>query len=346
MKDVARIAGVSPKTVSNVITGTVTVRSGTRARVERAMQELDFVPNLNARGLRNGRSGMIGVALPDLGTDFSASISHALLEAAHRRGLAVQVEETAAEPQREYDLVSRARTHLVDGLVLNPVRLDDSVVGRMEHLPPIVLIGEVEQHRTDRVFVNSRAATRTVTSHLIAQGARRIVALGSMSNDAGAGTATVDQRLRGYLDALEAAGLPASQELQAPVPQWTIEGGAAGASLLLERGTQFDAVVAFTDTLAVGVLHALREAGIRVPEDVLVTGFDDVEHARFSSPPLTTVHFSHQEYAEAALDLLTSRIEDRTLPPRAVEIPHSLAVRESSGAAPVRGASDARGARK
>lgn len=334
MKDVARLADVSPKTVSNVLTRTVTVSPATRARVEAAMGELDFVPNYSARGLRNGRTGMIGVALADLATPFSASISHHLIDAAHSRGLAVQMEETASDPQREHDLVTRAQTHLVDGLILNPVRLKDSVVEHLQHLPPLVLIGEVEQHRTDRVYVASRRASREITGHVIDQGARKVVALGtSGALDAGA-TATKDERTQGYVEALTEAGLPVLPELQASAPAWTIAGGAAGIRRLIDQSVEFDAVVAFTDSLALGALHALHAAGVQVPRQVLVTGFDDVEHAAFVEPPLTTVHFDHQAYAEAAMELLHTRIENRSLAPRAVKIEHTLAVRRSSSGRP------------
>src|SRR6478736_4384155 len=128
VKDVAARAGVSPKTVSNVINGVVFVRPETRERVERALAELDYVPNLGARGLRNGRYGLIALALPDLSTAYSAELAHHFVEEGHARGWSVQIEETAAEPTRERDLLWRARSHLVDGLVLNPVSLEVSVL--------------------------------------------------------------------------------------------------------------------------------------------------------------------------------------------------------------------------
>ncbi len=335
MKDVAVLAGVSPKTVSNVLTGAASVREETRRRVEAAMGELDFVPNLSARGLRNGRTGVIGFALPDLATAFSASITHAVVEAAHDRGLVVQLEETAAEPQREYDLVYRARTHQIDGLILNPVRLQDSVVEHVQHLPPVVLIGEVEQHRTDRVYIDSRHAGRAAAEHMISRGARRIAALGGAAANVTEKLATLGQRLQGYLEAITEAGLEPDPQLQMDVPEWSIAGGAAGMQALLERQIIFDAVVCFTDSIALGALHALHTAGLRVPQDVLVSGFDDVEHAGFTCPPLTTVRFDHNDYGTAALDLLASRVEDRSLAPRAVEIPHELVERQSTQAAPL-----------
>ncbi|WP_344717625.1 LacI family DNA-binding transcriptional regulator [Nesterenkonia halobia] len=330
MKDVAALARVSPKTVSNVVTGSAQVSEPTRQRVEDAMRQLDFVPNLSARTLRNGRTGIIGVALPDLATAFSATLAHEVVDVAHLRGLAVQIEETAAEPEREYELVSRARTHLIDGLILNPVRLEDSVIEQVDHLPPVVLIGEVEQHLTDRVFVESRTAAREITTHVIERGARRVAALGGAVHGLG-GKATSGLRLQGYLEALHAAGLDPDPQLQVQLPEWTIAGAAAGMEELLDRRVHFDAVVAFTDTIAFGALHVLRRSGVRVPEDVLLTGFDDVEHAAFTNPPLTTIAFDHRDYAVAALDLLAARLDDRRRETTAQTVDHCLIVRESTG---------------
>jgi DNA-binding LacI/PurR family transcriptional regulator len=332
VKDVAALASVSPKTVSNVLTGTTPVRPETQARVEAAMRELDFVPNLSARGLRSGRSGTIAVALPDLATAFSADLLHYLVEAAHQRGLAVQIEETATRPQRERDLLSRARAHLVDGLILNPVRLEDSVVDRADNLPPVVLIGEVEQHRTDRVLVDSRQAAKDITAHVIARGARRLAAIGGDGRVERA-TATSRLRLDGFRDALADAGLPADPAREVNVPLWGMAGGAAAMAELLTRGVEFDAVVAFTDSLAVGAMSELTRAGLRVPEDVLVTGFDDVEVARFTTPSLTTVGFDRRVFAAETVRLLAERIAAPAGPPRQVTIPHTVLERDSTAQA-------------
>jgi DNA-binding LacI/PurR family transcriptional regulator len=329
MKDVAELARVSPKTVSNVVTGTAVVAPATRERVEEAMRALDFVPNLSARGLRNGRSGVIAVALPDLATAFSADLLHALVAAAHERGYAVQVEETAVEPQRERELVSRARAHLVDGLILNPIRLEDSAVERIDDLPPIVLIGEVEQHRTDRVLIDSRAAAHDVAAHVLARGARRIAVIGGDAEDTRA-TATSRLRFAGVRDALSAAGLdPEPVDAIGSIP-WSVAGGAEGAAMLLARGIPFDALVAFTDSMAVGALGVLAEAGVRVPDDVLLTGFDDVEVARYIAPALTTVSFDRREFARRTVDLLAARISERGAPAREVVVPHRVVERAST----------------
>jgi DNA-binding LacI/PurR family transcriptional regulator len=333
MKDVAALAGVSAKTVSNVLTGTAAVRPETQQRVESAMRELDFVPNLSARGLRNGRSGVIAIALPDLATAYSAEMLHHLVNAAHRRGYAVQIEETALQPQRERDLVSRARQHLVDGVVLNPIRIEDSVVDRDHRLPPVVLIGEVEQHVTDRVLVDSRAGARDAVAHLVAQGARRIAAIGG-DEQAALATATSRLRLAGMRDALDEAGLAHDRRREINALPWNLEAGAIGVRTLLERRVDFDAVLCFTDSIAVGALHALAGAGIRVPDDVLVCGFDDIEQSRYTTPELTTVSFDRDEFARATVALLEERIAARDIPVRAVAIEHRVIPRASTGAAP------------
>lgn len=333
MKDVAALAGVSPKTVSNVVTGTTAVSEDTRRKVEAAMAELDFVPNLNARGLRKGRSGIIAVALPDLATAFSAELMHRIVDAAHERGLAVQIEETATDPERERELVSRARAHLVDGLILNPIRLEDSVLKYADRLPPLVVLGEVEQNRADHVRIDSRLAAADVTRHVIAQGATRIAAIGA-DDDPSVATATSRLRLAGVHDALRDAGITRDAALEINPMPWSMTGGARGVQTLLRRGVPFDAIIAFTDTLALGALHALHDHGVSVPDDVIVTGFDDVEFSRYTAPSLTTIAFDRRAFADAALSLLESRMDDRATVPRALTLSHHLLERDSTRGRP------------
>jgi DNA-binding LacI/PurR family transcriptional regulator len=333
MKDVAALAGVSIKTVSNVVTGTVSVREETRVRVEAAMTQLDFVPNLNARGLRKGRSGIIAVALPDLATAFSAELLHRIVETAHERGLAVQIEETATDPDREKELVSRARAHLVDGLILNPIRLEDSVLEFADRLPPLVVIGEVEQNRADHVRIDSRRAAADATRHVLSRGATRIAVIGA-DDDSSVATATSRLRLEGVHDALREAGIPRDPALEINPMPWSMTGGATGVETLFRRNVAFDAIVALTDTLALGALHALHDHGVSVPDDVIVTGFDDVEFSRYTSPSLSTVAFDRRAFADAALGLLESRMDDRAAPPRSLTLSHHLLERDSTNGTP------------
>jgi DNA-binding LacI/PurR family transcriptional regulator len=339
VKDVAKRAGVSPKTVSNVINGVVFVRPETRAKVEQALSELDYVPNLSARGLRNGRSGMIGLALPDLLRPYSAEITHLVVELAHERGWGVQIEQTAAEPDREYDLLSKARSHQIDGLILNPVNLDDSAVMSAGPLPPVVLIGDVDQDVVSQVCIDNVSAARDMTQHLVDQGYRRIAAVGTpeVPNRTGrvggrtdsAGTAAARLRVLGYREVLTAAGCydPA---LEIGLDRWSPEGAATVVGQYLEQHEPPDAIFCFTDTIASGALSALWSAGIAVPERCAVAGFDNILESRYTVPPLTTVDFDRRLFVASALDLLAERMADPAANPRRIVVPHRLVPRAST----------------
>jgi DNA-binding LacI/PurR family transcriptional regulator len=320
---VARLAGVSPTTVSNVVNGLVPVSPETRVKVERALSALDYVPNLSARGLRNGRSGVIALALPNLSTPYSAVLAHHIVRAATERGWSVQIEETGLGSRREAELLSRARANLVDGLILSPVLLETSAVQRGVSLPPVVLIGEVDQPSADHVWIDNIAAARAITELLLAYGHRRIAILGVKN------AATSRLREQGYRVALASANLPTYGAMEIGCPQWTPDGGYEATRSWLTGHEPPEALFAFTDSLALGALHALSESGLRVPEDVSVVGYDDVPEAAHYAPPLTTVGFDKQAFADAVLDQLSTRIADPSAPITSRTIAFQLMVRDS-----------------
>ena len=323
VKDVAQRAGVSPKTVSNVVNGTFPVSPETRSRVERALIELDYVPNLSARGLRSGRTGVVALALPDLATAYSAELTHHFVVAARERGLNMQIEETAGD-HHERELLSRARSQLIDGLILNPVLLETSAVQHGVSLPPVVLIGEVDQPLADHVWHDNVAASREMTTMLIEEGHRRIAVLGTMESE------TSRLREEGYRQAMAEAGLEASPELSIATRNWNPAGGAAAMRRHLDEHEPPEAVFCFTDGMAIGALSALWAAGYRVPEDVSVVGYDDVIDAAYSVPALTTVRVEKRALAETALDLLIQRIADQEREITSVMVQHSIVRRLST----------------
>jgi DNA-binding LacI/PurR family transcriptional regulator len=320
---VARLAGVSPTTVSNVVNGLVQVSPETRVRVERALSALDYVPNLSARGLRNGRSGVIALALPNLSTPYSAVLAHHIVRAATERGWSVQIEETGHGSRREAELLSRAWANLVDGLILSPVLLETSAVQRAVSLPPVVLIGEVDQPGADHVWIDNIAAARAITELLLAYGHRRIAILGVRNS------ATSRLREQGYRVALASANLPTYGAMEIGCPQWTSDGGYEAMRTWLTEHEPPEALFAFTDSLALGALHALSESGLRVPEDVSVVGYNDVPEAAHYAPPLTTVGFDKQAFADAVLDRLSTRIADPSAPITSRTIAFRLMERDS-----------------
>ncbi len=307
--------------------GIVPVSGPTRIKVEQAMAELDYVPNLSARGLRNGRSGVIALALPDLGTPYSAEVAHSVVEVAHEQGWSVQIEETGSDPTREYELMSRARSNLIDGLILNPVVLDQSAVKVGVALPPVVLLGEVSQKLADRVWVDSVAAARDMTLALGRTGRRRIAVLGAPG---GRGSAAAALRTRGYQDALAELGIARDDSLVIPCEKWSPDAAARALSAYLDSNPVPDALFCFTDSMAIGALSVFWKRGLKVPDDVAVAGFDDIADAKYAVPALTTVSFDKRQLAREALRLLTERMGNREGPQRVVAIDYEIVEREST----------------
>ena len=330
LKDVAERAGVSVKTVSNVVNGYEHVTAATRTRVEAALADLDYVPNLAARGLRNGRSGVIALALPELHAPYFAEIAHHIVRAAAQRGWTVLVDETDGRLDRERQVAAGIRANLIDGLILSPLALTAADLdGRAEGVP-LVLLGERVRHDVaDRVAVDNVRAARDATAHLLDRGRRRIAAIGVQRSAPGV---SARLRLQGYRRALRDRGLDPDPALAVPAAAWHRADGATAVRSLLELTEPPDALFCFNDLLALGALRALHEAGLRVPKDVAVVGFDDIEETRYSTPTLTTVSPAKDQIASTALDLLVARLAAGSLmPPRRIVAPHSLTIRESSG---------------
>jgi DNA-binding LacI/PurR family transcriptional regulator len=302
LKQVGDHVGVSAKTVSNVVNDTGWVSDDLRARVRAAIVELGYRPNAAARQLRSGRSGMIALAVPDLSQPYFAELASAMVTAADERSITVLVSQTNGQAEAERRISDGIGIPVMDGLVLSALALGvDDLTTRLDSTP-IVLLGEhIGASPFPHVTVDNAAAAQAATEHLLALGRRRIAAIGAQTD---APKETADLRLAGYRAALAAAGIQPDADLICVVDQFQRADGAAAAGNLVADGIEFDAVFAFNDLLALGAMHALAERGIRVPEDVAVIGFDDIEEGRFASPSLTTVSPDKNAIARAALDLI------------------------------------------
>ncbi|MGK5522998.1 LacI family DNA-binding transcriptional regulator [Micromonospora sp. URMC 107] len=328
LKDVAERAGVSVKTVSNVVNGYVHVRPDTRARVEKAIAELNYRPNLSARNLRKGRTGVIAFAVPELDIPYFAELARHVVTAAAELGWTVLIDQTGGGREQERVVASGITEHLIDGLIFSPLALTAEDLTGLAGTPMVLLGERVDHGPADHVGIDNVSAAREITAHLAGLGRRRIAAIGSQRTPEGA---SARLRLAGYTAALADAGLAYDERLVAPAPAWHRADGAAAMRGLLTSGVRPDAVFCFNDTLALGVLRALHEAGLRVPEDVAVAGFDDIEDGRFSVPTLSTIAPDKERIARLAVELLAGRIDgDRTAPPRELSAPWRLAPREST----------------
>jgi DNA-binding LacI/PurR family transcriptional regulator len=302
MRDVADRAGVSVKTVSNVVNEFPHVRAATRERVLRAIDDLGYQMNFTARSLSLGRTGMITLAVPKLRLPYFAELADEVIGAAEARGYTVLIEQTGGERDREIELLTSERRRMTDGLILSPSGLGTGDAPRLEVGSPVVLLGERSLHaRVHHVVMPNEAGARAVTEHLLATGRRRIGLLGYTAGD---GEGAGHLRARGFHAALAAAGVEHDPVRTVPVPEWTLAAGADAMRTLLERGADVDAVLGLNDVLALGAMRVLFERGLAVPDDVAVAGFDDIEEARFARPSLTTVRPDRAQIARQAVDLL------------------------------------------
>ncbi|GAA4990833.1 LacI family DNA-binding transcriptional regulator [Actinopolymorpha pittospori] len=306
LRDVAELAGVSPKTVSNVVNGYLHVRAETRTRVEEAIATLNYRPNLSARSLRRGRTGVIALAVPELDVPYFAELARHLVAAADRHGWTVLVDQTEGVRERERQVIGGFRDQLIDGLILSPLALTVADLAERTDSTPMVLLGERVHHGpADHVLIDNVAAGRDATAHLLGLGRTRISAIGAQTAAAGV---TARVRLRGYREALAQAGVPFDERLVAATPRFHRADGAQAMAELLDGPTRPDAVFCFNDLLALGALRTLADRGVRVPDDIAVIGFDDIEDGRYSVPTLSTISPDKRQIADLSVDLLDQQL--------------------------------------
>lgn len=330
IKDVASRAGVSIKTVSNVLNGYPYLTKETKAKVEQALAELDYRPNIAARNLRRGRTGVIGLALPNLTSPYFAEIANFVVKEAAARQLTVLIDATDGDVEREKLVAEGFRSQLLDGIILQPWSISVPFLRARMDKTPLVLLGERRVKTADSVAIDSYAAAYAAVEHLIALGRRRIAAIGA-SGRRGGGPKEPGKRHQGYEQALRAHGLPFEPELIVhPVGDHTPEVVAAAADDLLSRAPDIDAVFAFNDRVALGVVRWLTTQGIRVPDDVAVIGIDDIEATRLSTPSLSTIAPDKVGIVRTALEMLSERIAGSERRARQVVADFTLIEREST----------------
>ena len=326
MQDVARHAGVSPQTVSNVVNDhSARVSDQTRDRVIASITALGYRVNQSARSLRRGRTGTVGLGIPRFDSDYYSALAEALSRSFAARGLRLVTESTGGRVSAELDSLASSRLDAYDGFVLAVAAGDASQFDRIGTDKPVVLVGErALSSRFDHVLMDNVGGARRATELLLRSGARSVVALGGVTGDE---ESMPGLRTRGYLEAHSALGVDPDPTLVLPSGFGTAD-GYERTRALVASGRSFDAVFAFTDASALGVLRALADMGIRVPDDVQVIGFDDTRASRFSVPRLTTVEPGNDARAESVADLLVTRIRNHDGDPDRQVVMHPATVLE------------------
>jgi DNA-binding LacI/PurR family transcriptional regulator len=304
MHDVARAAGVSQRTVSNVVNDYAYVRPETRRRVLEAMEELGYVPNAAARSLRRSRTGLIAFVVPDFRARIFADLAGLVVREAEALGHRVLIEVTDSDRERELQVLSGGRNQLTDGAIMMALSLRPQDGRRRRSGYPLVLMGDHVLEGVHHVAIPNREASLAVVRHLAGSGRRRLMLLGHGPH----GSETARMRLSGFLAGLAEAGLPADEALMVAA-DWSRARGRQAIEEHIDSGRPLpDAIFAMNDSLALGALRALRERGVLVPQEVALVGFDDVEEARYSTPSLTSVSPDLEAMAAHAVAMLHEQI--------------------------------------
>lgn len=332
LRDVADRAGVSIRTVSNVVSGYEHVSARMRDRVMTAIAELDYRPNPVARTLRTGRTGMLALVVPEIDVPYFSQLARDVIHAAAALGFRVMIDQTGHDHARERELLlGEDRTMLFDGILFSPL-VTRSELLEMKHSTtmPLILLGEHDfDGRFDHVAIDNVAAARDAVAHLVASGRSRIAAIGAQPEEE---YETPRQRTAGYESALADAGLDIDPQLMRPSAHYSRADGYDAAKELLPLRP--DAIFCYSDLLAMGAMRAIFDAGLRVPEDIAVIGIDDIEEGRYARPSLSTVSLDTPFIAREAVRRISARIDDPGLVAEQIIAPHHLLARESTAAGP------------
>jgi DNA-binding LacI/PurR family transcriptional regulator len=333
MREVADAAGVSAMTVSNALTGRRPVSEETSSRIQEAVRRLGYQVNVAARDLRLGRTGTVGLAVPTVSDPYFSMLSTLLVARFAREGLRLVIEETSASREGEMAALQGSRYNAYDGLLLSAVGLQEPEVDALRGALPVVVLGERQfHHRVDHVSMDNVAGAAAATRLLVDRGCRHLAFVGAPSpletcppEDEPVGAFLL--RATGFAEALaEVDGADGSYTARGT----SMAAGARCAEELVDAGKPLDGIVCATDTLAFGVLRGLADRGVRVPDDALVIGFDDVDQARWNVPSLSTVAPGHESMVEQATRLLLRRMADRTAEPEHHVGPFTIVEREST----------------
>lgn len=325
LSDVAAEAGVSPTAVSRYLNNRIDLPQATRDRIDAAIAKLDYRPNVLARRLSTGRAEAISLVTPDIANPFFAQLAAAVEREAHERGYAVYISSTSGGAGTEIDAIHRMTDSHVDGLIMMTNRVDDgSLASLLAGRENVVLLDEdIAGVSVPRVFVENVEGAYAATRHLIEAGHSDIAIIGGPNR-----LLSVTERLEGYTKAMNEAGLPVRPG-RVMLGDYSREYGAAAATVLLDAPAPPTAILACSDYIAIGVIQAVRDHGLSIPQDLSLVGFDDMAFAELVDPPLTTVRQPVANMGQLAVRHLLALIEGDAPPPPETRLPVQLVTRRS-----------------
>jgi len=330
LRDVAKAAGVHPGTASRALNNPSEVNGKTAVRVRKAAERLGYVPNPNARGLKTSKSNLLGIVVPDLTNPLFPPIIRGIDDTVSVRGYSAVIVNTDTDLTREAHQVKALRARQVDGLLVCTATLDDALYQQLqeEKFPLVFLVRTVADPGVSSVTGDDGAGIAMAVNHLAELGHRRIAHLAGPQNSS-AGV----RRLRAFEQAMRDNTLPLDAGFIVVAGQFQEGEGAAAVGALLDYHPEITAIVAANDLLALGVYDALSARGLRCPDDLSVTGFNNMPFLDKITPSMTSVNVPRYEIGVQGARLLLEALDNpTTFQPRSVRLPLQLVVRESTAA--------------
>lgn len=325
ISDVAKAANVSSATVSRVLSNSDTVRPATREHVLAVMKKLNYQPNALAQQLRTQATKTVIVIVPDIRNLLFHEVINGIEAEAASSGYQVLLADMHGQPSVESYYVSAVQRRQVDGILSMSANMTQKLLNQIAGEYPIVMaLQGFDSPSIPFVSIDNAAAARTMTAHLVKLGHRKIAHI------TGSAPLPYQERLNSYRAVLEENGIPYSPALVG-CGEASIRGGYEQMKAMLERGEDFTAVFAAGDTMAIGAIQALQEAGRRVPQDCAVAGFDDIELSSVLSPKLTTIRQPTFQIGQQSFKMLLSLMKKEPVPNTHVLLPHELVIRDSCG---------------
>lgn len=323
IREVARVAGVSIATVSRALSQPDKVSKTALEKVHAAIAKVDYRPNMMARNFRAARSYSIVVLVPNIANLFFSTVIRGIEDAAQQAGYAVLLGDTRDSVKREKDYINLVHTRQSDGVLqLRP----HSPGVSLEPDPQIPMVNACGCENTPypSVRIDNAGAARAVMDYLIGQGHRRIGVIAGKADN----PHTID-RYKGYQQAIEAAGIAFDRNLLV-YGDFTLRSGVVAAGHFARMKDRPSALFSMNDEMAIGAMQGLRNAGLKVPQDMAITGFDDIDFAKYTDPALTTVAQPAEELGKTAFQSLLTLIEGRELQHPEVVLPYEFVVRKST----------------
>ena len=326
ISDVAKAAGVSLATVSRVLSNGGPVKAETRERILRVIEELNYQPNALARQLRTQKTKTMIVIVPNIANYLFSEVIFGIEAAASSNGYQVMIAEMHNQPSIEMHYINAIRQKQIDGIISMSANMTQKLMQQISGGYPIVMALQSFQSDTiPSVSIDNSAAAKAMATHLIRMGRKQIVHLTNEQLHS-----PYSERLEGYKSALASNGLEVEDELIS-YGEASIQGGYDQMQGLIDKGVRFDAVFAAGDTMAIGAMKALKSHGYRVPEDIAVVGFDDIELASFWDPSLTTIRQPAHQIGQCAFRKLLAQMNGENISQLKDVLPYELVIRESCG---------------